>query len=271
MLSKIQYTKGRHVVMSSWDRPIKTYTRDLFARLCGKGKEHALLFPADHAKDVLALQKTGVINGLTKLTLVEKNHGNMVKALRAVTRSGLGRSKGRGILPHTDMLHELNLRNNLHRNSKYGWLSQLDLVWLDLCGVFLNQEAEWTRRNAPYFMSYGADVLFTFQAALRGRSHGNAYFAQFDSGYEGEIRAEIREIGKLETMHVRNDGSIYYVPATPHTLRAVAIRRIGIRKLLPQWTFKMSHIAYKDRDPKTQHDDRGPVMIVLHLSDVDDA
>jgi hypothetical protein len=267
------------VASPNWSRrPIKAYVRDLVARVCKRGKKHALLFPADHAKDVLALQGTGVVNGLTKLYLVEKSTENMTKALRAVSCSGLGKCKGRGVVAHADMLHNFRLWNYLHSNRRAGydytarWC--LDFAWFDYCGSFSNQEAEWTASNANYFMHDTSDVLFTFQACLRGRHNGNAYFARFESGYEDKIRAEIQEIGRLETMHVRDDRSIYYVPATPYTIRAVAIRRIGLRELFNtatgrshNWTFKINHLAYKDRDPTTQ-DDRGPVMILLHLTDI---
>jgi hypothetical protein len=268
------------VASPNWSRrPIKAYVRDLVARVCKRGKKHALLFPADHAKDVLALQKTGVINGLTKLSLVEKSTANMTKALRAVSRSGLGNTKGRSVLPHANMLHKLTLWDHLrpapgNPDDSREYRKALDFAWFDYCGSFSNQEATWTQRNARHFMWSGSDVLFTFQACLRGRHNGNAYFARFESGYEGKIRAEIREMGRLETMHVRDDGSIYYVPATAYTLRAVAIRRIGLRELFNtatgrshNWTFKINHLAYKDRDPTTQ-DDRGPVMILLHLTDI---
>jgi hypothetical protein len=256
------------MVQVNWSRrPIKALVRTLVATACGKGKKHALLFPADHAKDVLALQGAGVVNGLTKLTLVEKSPSNMTKALRAIARFGLGKCKGRKPSPWRDMLHKLPLSASLIRSKIPGYVKTLDFAWFDYCGFFMNHEAQWTSENARFFMQPGSDVLFTFQAVIRGRAVPTVYFTRFESGHGSEIRAEIRDIGKLETMHVRDDGSIYSVPASPKMLRALAIRRIGIRKLLTGWTFDIKHTTYKDRDPQTQ-DDRGPGMILLHLTNI---
>lgn len=244
------------MVKVNWDkRPIKRFVRDLVASFCGKGKLNALLFPADHAKDVLALKASGVVNGLTTLTLVEKSPENMTKALRVISRNKMGKCKGRKPFAWRNLMHLLPALTKA-----------LDFAWFDYCGMFKACEAEWTKANAPKFMGTGSDVLFTFQAVLRGTK--NTYFARVEEETsETDIAREITATGPVQTMHVADDGSIYNVPATPYMLRALAIRRIGIRKLLDGWTFALSHITYKDRDPDSQ-DDRGPAMILLHLSDI---
>lgn len=252
--------------MVDWsNRPIKKYIRTLVASVCTKGKKHALFFPADHARDALSLKDAGVFNGLTTLLAIEKDPKNMTKARRALSKNGFGNCKGRPTWSFTDLLHKLDLADHVD-NDAGG--KKLDFAWFDYCGFFMNHEADWTAKYANYFMHENADVLFTFQAVIRGRAKPYAYFQKIeDATSETEIAREIVAVGPVTTMHVRNDGSIYNVLASPAMLRALALRRIGLRKLFPGFTFDMTHTTYKDRDPKTQ-DDRGPGMILIHLTNI---
>jgi hypothetical protein len=250
--------------MVNWNgRPIKKFVRDYVATFSTKGKRHALFFPADHAKDALALKDAGVINGLTSLLAVEKSRANLTKAIRVLTRNKLGNCKGRETRYFDGLLHEMTgLTGDVKTRGK------LDFAWFDYCGFFMNTEAKWSADNAHLYMHPGSDVWFTFQAIIRGRAMPYAYFTKIENETpEEKIATEIVAMGPVKTWHVRDDGSIYNVLASPSMLRALAIRRIGIRKLYPGYTFDIEHITYKDRDPKTQ-DDRGPGMILLHLTNI---